>query len=246
MGKNGSQRTANCGDQEVSGRIRLLYYVSAFLIGVDERRMNGIRNIYCVGRNYRLHAEELGNEVPDSPFLFSKPTHALVKADGQAIALPGRRGAIHHELEFVIHIAHTFEKDMIAEDVIDRMALGIDFTLRDVQNALKKAGKPWLLAKGFPNSAVITDFCDFPGMATCENTDFSLSINGKVVQVGNIRDMLFDLQSILEFTSKHFGLGPGDIIYTGTPAGVGPVSHGDQLELQWGEELLGACTVKLL
>ncbi|GIM47067.1 fumarylacetoacetate hydrolase [Collibacillus ludicampi] len=208
--------------------------------------MESIRNIFCVGRNYRLHAEELGNEVPKSPFLFNKPTHALVEANGQEILLPGDRGAIHHEVEFVIHIARTYKKGMNVEDVVDRMALGIDFTLRDVQSELKKKGHPWLLAKGFLNSAVITAFRPFPGVEACRNIDFSLLKNGELVQKGYLRDMLFDLQTIIEFTSEHFGLGEGDIIYTGTPAGVGPVANGDRLTLNWGEEALGECTIKML
>lgn len=205
--------------------------------------MDTIRNIYCVGRNYRLHAEELGNKVPDSPFLFTKPTHALVMADGQCITLPTDQGEVHHELEWVVHVAKPFKKGMQVNDVIDRMALGIDFTLRDVQSALKKAGKPWLLAKGFPNSAAVTRFRDFPGIAACKEIDFSLEVNENTVQIGNIRQMIFDLQTIVEFTASHFGLGPGDLIYTGTPAGVGPVSHGDRLVLNWGTERLGSCTI---
>jgi fumarylpyruvate hydrolase len=207
--------------------------------------MESIRNIFCVGRNYRLHAEELGNEVPKAPFLFNKPTHALVAADGREIRLPADRGSIHHEVELVIHIAKPYEKGMQVEDAVDRMALGIDFTLRDVQNELKKKGHPWLAAKGFLRSAVLTDFRPFPGVEACKSTDFSLWKNGQLVQNGNIRDMLFDLQTILDFTSDHYGLSAGDIIYTGTPAGVGPVADGDRLILRWGEETWGECTIRL-
>lgn len=205
-----------------------------------------IRNIYCVGRNYRLHAEELGNEVPKSPFLFSKPTHALVQANGQEIRLPGDRGEVHFETEFVVHIGKPHQPGMKVAELVDRMALGIDFTLRDVQSELKKKGHPWLLAKGFPNSAVITEFRPFPGEDVCKTIDFSLRKNGEQVQRGNIRDMLFDLQTIVDFASVHFGLGVGDLIYTGTPAGVGPVADGDLLELLWGDEVIGSCRVKLV
>lgn len=207
--------------------------------------MNTIRNIYCVGRNYRLHAEELGNAVPTSAFLFSKPTHALAAAEGQEIRLPGERGEVHYEAEFVVHVARPYEKGMRLEELIDRFALGIDFTLRDVQSELKKKGHPWLFAKGFPNSAVITGFREFPGEDACKQVDFSLNLNGQQVQRGNISDMLFDLSTIVAFAADHFGLGAGDLIYTGTPAGVGPVKDGDKLELLWGEELLGDCTIKL-
>ncbi|MBN6188100.1 fumarylacetoacetate hydrolase family protein [Aneurinibacillus sp. BA2021] len=207
--------------------------------------MKQIRNIYCVGRNYRLHAEELGNAVPTMPFLFSKPTHSLVEANGEVISLPGNRGEVHYEAEVVLHIARPYEAGMKVEDIVDEMALGIDFTLRDVQSELKKKSHPWLRAKGFPNAAVLTAFHAFPGVEACAQTDFSLRKNGEQVQRGNVRDMLFDMQTIIEFTAEHFGLGEGDIIYTGTPAGVGPVADGDRLELCWGEDIWGACTIRL-
>lgn len=207
--------------------------------------MNGIRNIYCVGRNYRLHAEELGNAVPTSPFLFSKPTHALVEANGQSIGVPGNKGEVHYEAELVLHVARPYEPGMKVEDVVDKMALGIDLTLRDVQSELKKKGHPWLKAKGFPNSAVLTSFHPFLGQEACQEADFSLVKNGETVQRGNTRDMLFDMQTIVEFTAEHFGLGLGDIIYTGTPAGVGPVADGDKLELFFGTERWGDCVIVL-
>ncbi|MFT9848214.1 fumarylacetoacetate hydrolase family protein [Aneurinibacillus sp. REN35] len=207
--------------------------------------MKQIRNIYCVGRNYRLHAEELGNAVPTSPFLFSKPTHSLVEANGEAILLPGSKGEVHYEAEVVLHAARSYESGMKVEDVVDQMALGIDFTLRDVQSELKKKSHPWLRAKGFPNAAVLTAFHAFPGVAACREIDFSLLKNGEQVQRGNIRDMLFDMQTIIEFTAENFGLGEGDVIYTGTPAGVGPVADGDKLELRWGDDTWGTCVIRL-
>jgi 2-keto-4-pentenoate hydratase/2-oxohepta-3-ene-1,7-dioic acid hydratase in catechol pathway len=207
--------------------------------------MESIRNIYCVGRNYALHAAELGNEVPKSPMVFSKPTHALVQARGQKIDFPGDRGEIHYETEFVIHIAKPYETGMNVEDVVDQFAIGIDFTLRDVQSELKKKGHPWLLAKGFPNSAVITELREFHGADACKNHFFSLIKNGEQVQRGNISEMIFDLETIIQFCSAHFGLGPGDLIYTGTPAGVGAIKSGDHLQLKWGEEILGECYINL-
>lgn len=203
-----------------------------------------IRNIYCIGRNYRLHAEELGNEVPKSPMLFTKPTHSLVETRGQEITLPAGQGDVHYEVEFVIHIAREYQPGMMVEELVDRMALGIDLTLRDVQSQLKQKGHPWLRAKGFRNSAIITPFRSFPGVAACQQIDFSLLKNGEQVQRGNIGDMIFDLQTIIDFTATHFGLGAGDLIYTGTPAGVGAVADGDQLQLIWGEELLGDCSIR--
>lgn len=204
-----------------------------------------IQNIYCVGRNYALHAKELNNEVPDAPFLFSKPTHALVYAEGQDLLLPGDRGSIHYEAELVIHISKDYEKGMKVDELVDQFTLGIDFTLRDVQGELKKKGYPWLLAKGFPGSALLCGFREFPGMEECKKVDFSLFKNNEQVQCGNMKDMIFDLQTIVDFTAKHFGLGAGDIIFTGTPAGVGAVSDGDRLSLRWGDQAIGDCTIKL-
>lgn len=204
-----------------------------------------IHNIYCVGRNYALHAKELNNDVPDSPFLFSKPTHAIVYAEGQDLLLPGNRGSIHYEAEFVIHISKEYQKGMRVDDLVDRFTLGIDFTLRDVQGELKKKSYPWLLAKGFPRSALLCEFREFPGLEECQKVDFSLCKNHEQVQCGNIKDMIFDLQTIVDFTAEHFGLGAGDIIYTGTPAGVGAVADGDHLSLHWGGETLGECKIKL-
>lgn len=207
--------------------------------------MEQIRNIYCVGRNYGLHAQELGNDVPTSPFLFSKPTHAFVEANGQEILLPGNQGELHHEAELVFRMARPFESGATLDDLIDGMAIGIDFTLRDVQNGLKKKGHPWLLAKGFRNSAVVTPFRPFPGMKACLQTDFLLLKNGDQVQQGNLSDVIFDLDTILRFTAVHFGLSKGDLIFTGTPAGVGPVVDRDRLVMMWGEEAWGDFTVRL-
>ncbi|GGH83881.1 2-keto-4-pentenoate hydratase/2-oxohepta-3-ene-1,7-dioic acid hydratase in catechol pathway [Pullulanibacillus pueri] len=205
--------------------------------------MNEIRNIYCVGRNYAQHAKELKNEVPTSPFLFSKPTHALVETQGQEIRLPNDQGAIHYEAEWVVHIRQPYEKGMSVDELVDQMALGIDFTLRDIQSELKKKGQPWLLAKGFKNSAVISPFIEFPGIEACKQVDFSLLKNGEYVQKGNIQEMIFDLQTIVDFAGQHFGLGKGDIIYTGTPAGVGPIMDKDHFALLWGQKKLGECSV---
>lgn len=207
--------------------------------------MTTIKNIYCVGRNYAQHAKELNNAVPTSPFLFSKPTHSLVQCDEQTITLPGNRGAVHYEVELVIHIGKAYEKGIKADEIIDQMALGIDFTLRDVQNELKEKGYPWLLAKGFPNSALVTKLIPFPGVEECQKIEFSLDRNGVEAQRGNIKDMLFPLQTIIDFTAEHFGLGEGDILFTGTPAGVGRIEDGDQLSLRWGQDLLGECKIVL-
>lgn len=215
-----------------------------------EKKMNmqdatTIKNIYCIGRNYVLHAKELNNEVPTKPMLFSKPTHAYVEVTGQNIDLPGKQGSIHYEVELVVRIGKTFEKGMNVDEVVDSMAIGLDLTLRDVQSELKKKGHPWLLAKGFKNSAVLSPFITFPSVADCLTKEFGLRKNGELVQRGNISDMVFDLQTIIEYTAEHFGLGEGDLIFTGTPEGVGEILDGDGFELIWDGTVVGSCTMTL-
>jgi len=207
--------------------------------------MEEIRNIYCVGRNYSQHAAELGNEVPAEPFLFSKPTHALVIADGGEIVLPADQGEIHHELEVVVRLSKPFKTGMKVDEAVDSFCLGLDLTLRDVQSELKKKGHPWLKAKGFRNSAVVTAERAFPGAEAAKSVEFRMLKNGDLVQRGRMSQMVFDLQALFDFTALHFGLSAGDLMYTGTPAGVGPLRDGDRLELFWGEESLGSCTIRL-
>ncbi|MBP1989288.1 fumarylacetoacetate hydrolase family protein [Paenibacillus eucommiae] len=203
-----------------------------------------IRNIYCIGRNYRAHAAELGNEVPASPLVFTKPTHSLVHTQEETVKLPGNRGAIHYEAELVLRVGRTYSAGISVDELIDQFALGIDFTLRDVQNELKKKGLPWLPAKGFLGSAVITDFLPFPGAAALLQTDFHLFHNGEAKQRGNTSQMIFDLQTLVDYIAVQYGIGEGDIIYTGTPEGVGAVHDGDRLELYWGDQLLGGTLIK--
>lgn len=210
-----------------------------------EAIMNHIRNVYCVGRNYRLHAAELGNDVPDQPMIFTKPTHAVVFMEGQEIQLPGQVGDVHYEGELVLHIGKPYEQGMNVDELVDQMALGIDFTLRDLQNKMKEKGHPWLPAKGFLGSASLTAFRPFPGFAETKTRDFTLIKNGVEAQRGNIQDMIFNLQQIIDFIATHYGLGARDIIYTGTPAGVSKVLDGDTLELCWNEESWGKCTIRL-
>jgi fumarylpyruvate hydrolase len=204
-----------------------------------------IRNIYCVGRNYRLHAAELGNAVPEEPMLFTKPTHALAPMQGQELLLPAGVGGIHFEAELVVRAGRDYVPGMSVDELFDGLAFGIDFTLRDVQSELKKKGHPWLAAKGFLRSAPLSDIHNYPGTAVLAEKEFTLHKNGTEVQRGNVKDMIFDLQTIADFVGTRYGLGQGDIIYTGTPAGVGPVTDGDLLELFWGDEPAGSIIVRL-
>ncbi|TMW73386.1 fumarylacetoacetate hydrolase family protein [Alteribacter natronophilus] len=207
--------------------------------------MEQIKNIYCIGRNYASHAQELGNKVPKRPLIFSKPTHSLRKADG-TVELPADRGEIHYEAEIVLKIGRTPGDSFTVEEVVDAMALGIDFTLREEQTHLKEKGHPWLRAKGFKNAAVLTDFWDFPGTETCVTTEFSLVQNNDTVQSGKASDMIFDFQSLIAECRDCFGIGPGDIIFTGTPKGVGKTQNGDLFSLFWGNERKGEFDTRIM
>lgn len=202
-----------------------------------------IRNLYCVGRNYKLHAEELGNEVPKAPLIFLKPSHAAVPLDKAIIPLPQGSGQIHYEGELVIRIARDYVPGMTVDELVDVMALGLDFTLRDIQEDLKKKGLPWTAAKGFKNAAPLTPYIAFPPKEELEATDFTIVKNGAEVQRGNVKNMIFQLQTIVDYIALHYGLGKGDVIFTGTPAGVGPAVTGDTFELYWGDKLLGTCII---
>ena len=203
-----------------------------------------IKNIYCVGSNYMPVGQILQN-APASPYLFSKPSYALAEAKGQELVLPGDRGPLYYEAELVFRIGRSYEKGIKADDIIDGMTVGLDFTLKGVQDEFKKKGWPWLLSKGFPNSAVLGKFLDFPGVDELEKLDFALLKNGVQVQQGNIKNTIFDLQTIIDVTGRQLGLGPGDILFTGTPEGAGPVSDGDRLTLLFEQKNLGDCLIRL-
>ncbi|WAH38457.1 fumarylacetoacetate hydrolase family protein [Alicyclobacillus dauci] len=197
-----------------------------------------IRNIFCVGRNYRDHATELGNAVPTEPMIFGKFTHALEEARG-TVELPSERGEIHHELEIVLYIAKQVTLESTARDVVGAIALGLDLTDRSAQSRLKEKGHPWEFAKSFVGSAVITDFYAFDDFSQVEQAKFRLEINGKSVQEGVPTDMVFDFTTLIRYTHKHFGLNQGDILFTGTPAGVGPLRDGDTCILRLNDTVVG-------
>jgi len=202
-----------------------------------------VNNVYCVGRNYQLHAEELGNAVPEEPMIFLKPSHAVVPMNGSVLKLPMDRGSLHFEGELVIQLAEDYVPGKSVDELVKTMALGIDFTLRDVQSAIKAKGHPWTAAKAFKSSAPLTPSIAFPGTAELEDVDFTVWKNGQVVQRGNVKDMIFSLQRIIDYIGENYGLGKGDLIFTGTPAGVGPTESGDVFELYWGDVRLGRCEI---
>lgn len=207
---------------------------------------NEIRNIYCIGRNYKLHALELGNEVPSEPLVFTKPTHTIVPMNGNTVELPGDVGEVHFELELVLRIGRDYESGADADSLIDGLALGLDLTLRDVQSKLKAKGQPWLPAKGFKSSAPLGEWLPYPGGRHLADHDFVLLRNGQEAQHGNAGDMLFHVNELVTYIGEHYGLGAGDIIYTGTPAGVAALQDGDRLQALWAGREVASCTVKLV
>lgn len=187
--------------------------------------------IICIGRNYEEHARELNNPVPERPVVFMKPPSALLVND-KPFYYPAFTQDLHHEGEIVLRIAKNGRhvQPEFASEYYDAVAIGIDFTARDLQAELKKKGQPWELAKGFDGSAVLSDFIPLSDLPDPGAIEFQLHKNGQAVQHGNTRDMIFTFEDIIVFVSQYFKLQMGDMIYTGTPAGVGPVQIGDKLE----------------
>lgn len=187
--------------------------------------------IICIGRNYSEHAKELKNEVPTEPVFFMKPDTALLK-NGQAFYLPDFSNDIHHEVELVILISKNGKNiaEKFARNYYDKIGIGIDFTARDLQQKCKEKGLPWEKAKAFDNSAPIGEFELKTNLKQPEAIEFHLNINGETRQKGNSADLLFSFDKIIAYVSQFITLKTGDLIYTGTPAGVGPVKIGDKLE----------------
>ena len=184
----------------------------------------------CIGRNYADHAKELGNQLPEEPVIFLKPDTATIKK-GQDFYLPDQFKEVHHELELVVRISrmgkHIEEK--FAHKYYDQIGLGLDFTARDKQSELKSKGLPWELAKGFDGSAFVSDWLDKSEFSNLQDLDLELQVNEESRQRGNTKDMLFTIDAMIAFVSRYFTLKVGDVLFTGTPSGVGPVQKGDIL-----------------
>lgn len=187
--------------------------------------------IIAVGRNYIKHANELNNPIPTRPVIFLKPDTALLK-DNRDFYYPEFSKEIHYEVEVVLRVCkegkHVQEK--FAHSYYDQIGLGIDFTARDIQQLHKEKGLPWELAKAFDHSAPISEMIPKEQFTDLYNIDFSLDKNKETVQKGNTKDVLFSFEKLISFVSQHITLRKGDLIYTGTPEGVGPVQIGDHLE----------------
>ena len=186
--------------------------------------------IICVGRNYRKHAEELGNEVPSEPVIFMKPDSAILR-QRDAFYIPDFSQNVQYEAEIVVKLNRLGKRiqSKFAHKYYAQFTLGLDFTARDVQSKLKEKGLPWEKAKAFDSSAVCGDWLNVADF-DLNNLNFKLLKNGEVVQEGNTRDMLFSTDELIEHVSQYFTLKIGDQIFTGTPEGVGQVLPGDTLE----------------
>ena len=188
--------------------------------------------VVCVGRNYAEHAKELNNPIPSSPMLFIKPATAVVGLDAP-ISIPEGRGACHHELEVSVLIGKTLTNATATEAkaAVLGYGLGLDLTLRDVQNKLKEKGHPWEVAKAFDGACPLTPFVPAEEIANPLRLDLLLERNGHCQQKGNTSEMITSMFDLIAFMSAIFTLQPGDVIMTGTPAGVGPLLPGDSLRL---------------
>lgn len=189
--------------------------------------------IICIGRNYAKHAEELNNPIPQESVVFLKPDTAVLLKK-HPFFIPEHSNNVHHEIELVVKINRLGKhiETRFAHKYYNEIALGIDFTARDVQDDCKKKGLPWEKAKAFDGSAAVSNFFSLESLKKeINNIDFYLDINGKKVQEGNTKQMLFSVDQLISHVSKYFTLKTGDLIFTGTPAGVGPVQREDLLEL---------------
>lgn len=201
--------------------------------------------LVCVGRNYAKHAQELQNAVPEEPVLFIKPDSALLPP-GHDMYLPGFSEEVHYEAELCVKIdkpcRHVEER--FAPRYYSQVTVGLDFTARDLQEALKSKGLPWEKAKSFDGAAFLGEWISKEELANWPLVHFSLEINGKMVQEGDSRDMLFGVDALISYISRFFTLKTGDVIMTGTPAGVGPLGLGDKLQVYLQQQEVGCLSIE--
>jgi 2-keto-4-pentenoate hydratase/2-oxohepta-3-ene-1,7-dioic acid hydratase in catechol pathway len=186
--------------------------------------------IICIGLNYRRHAQEMGWKLPAEPVVFLKPDSSLLR-NNKPFFLPDFSENIHYEVEVVIKISKLGKSisAKFAHRYFDEVTLGIDITARDIQSRMSAAGYPWELSKGFDGAAPVGTFVPVKALGDIGNLDFSLEINDKVVQKSNTSDMIFSINKIIEYVSGFFTLKTGDLIFTGTPSGVGQLKRNDHL-----------------
>jgi 2-keto-4-pentenoate hydratase/2-oxohepta-3-ene-1,7-dioic acid hydratase in catechol pathway len=186
--------------------------------------------IFCVGRNYVAHAKELGNEIPEEPVIFIKPKSALL-LNKMPFYYPEFTNELHYEAELVLRVSKNgrYIPENQAMQYVDAVSVGIDFTARDIQTFLKTKGLPWEKAKAFDSSAVVGDFKPMASLKDSKNIKFAMELNGQMVQQGETKNMLFNFNKIISNISQYFSINIGDLIYTGTPEGVGECTVGDEL-----------------
>jgi fumarylpyruvate hydrolase len=204
-------------------------------VPVVDGRSFPVHRIYCVGRNYVEHAQEMGHSGREPPFFFLKPADAVLPVpDGSTgeMAYPGLTSNLHHEIELVLAIGRG-GRDIAAAQAVDHIwgyAIGLDMTRRDLQNDMKKQGRPWCIGKAFEQSAPIGPIHPIARTGRLEHGAITLSVNGQPRQKGDLGDLIWRVGEILEHLSRAWLLQPGDLIFTGTPAGVGAVQRGDVME----------------
>lgn len=192
-----------------------------------------VGKILCLGRNYVAHAREMGAEIPKVPVVFLKPATALIH-DGENVVIPRISADLHHEVEMVVIIGRT-AKNVQREDALSHVAgyaVGLDMTLRDLQADAKKQGLPWTIAKGFDTSAPVSHAVEAPKVPDPHNLLLSLKVNGECRQETTTANMIFKIDFLISYLSSVFTMEPGDLVFTGTPEGVGPVRAGDFLEAE--------------
>ena len=199
----------------------------------DSNEAIPVGKILCLGRNYAEHAREMDAEIPERPLVFLKPSTALIQ-DGEQIAIPSISKDVHHEVELVVLIGKG-GKDIPRESAYHHVAgygVGLDMTLRDIQAEAKKMGLPWSVAKGFDTSAPVSHFVQKASVPDPHSLTLSLKVNGRIRQKSTTARMIFRIDEIISYVSSLFTLERGDLIFTGTPEGVGPVTSGDMLEAE--------------
>ncbi|GMT44866.1 MAG: 2-hydroxyhepta-2,4-diene-1,7-dioate isomerase [bacterium] len=201
--------------------------------------------IICIGRNYREHAKELNNPIPEKPVFFMKPDTALLQKNNPFF-YPGFSKDVQYETEIVLKINRNGKhiEEQFAHKYFDEIGIGIDFTARDLQAEQKKKGLPWEIAKAFDGAAPVGKFVNKNRFPDINNLHFSLKINGELRQEGNTGDMMFSFDRIIAYVSQFISLKPGDLIFTGTPAGVGPAKINDRFEAFIEDETLLSFNVK--
>ncbi|MCB9315781.1 MAG: fumarylacetoacetate hydrolase family protein [Lewinellaceae bacterium] len=201
--------------------------------------------IFCIGRNYVDHAKELSNPVPSEPMVFMKPPTALV-VNNKPFYYPEFSEKVHYEGEIVLRICKNGRsvQPEFAARYYDAVAFGIDFTARDLQEKLKGKGHPWEIAKGFDRSGPLSKWIPLSELKNSQDIHFQLKKNGEVVQDGHTRDLIFSFDTLIVYLSQYFTLQKGDMIFTGTPAGVGPVQIGDVLEGEIEGKPMLSCAIK--